>query len=951
MTLSDNLEQLGPTGFQDLAASLAIASFGPGVQVMGAGRDGGRDMYYRGPLVWKSAEDQPGEVWEGYTVFQVKHKTAPSTSHQENVLWLWGQVRRELDDWANPYGDRNPVPDFLIIITNVMLTPFPKVGGHDLLNENIKSYLARLADNTRDLDPEAAEERRARLARLKRIKKVRVWDGNQIQAMLKLHPGVRDAFPGFLTAGDVFAALAQFTDNISLKDLEAGLREHAKTTLMGEGFIYFDEAGSGDGQGIPVHNVAIDLPVTFAAGTRRTSVVKYVLDRAEHVLTPGVTTQKAPRHLIVTGAPGNGKTTISKFLVQVFRAAMLEHVDDLSEGHREVIRGTAEALKRFGRELPKNRRWPMRIDLAEYAQEGGLSEDSTLLRWIAHKVSLRSDMGDVKPWALKKWMQTYPWLLVLDGLDEVTEPAVRRRLIERVTEFVSVAEADKCDMLVVLTTRPVGYTENIAPTHFERIDLDYLELDEAVRYGELATKVRLRTDLDRIERVLSRLHKAAEDEALQHLLRTPLQVLILTIIIDGAGRLAPDRYSLFRGYYDTVFKRERDKPAGLHKMLQEYGQQIQQLHERVGFELQVRAETGERSYATLTRDELRQIAWQVLDESGFKPSGKDAPLLDKIFDAATKRLVLIAPARGTDGYGFDVRSLQELMAAMHLTAGPLDAVLQRLRTSAASPYWRNTWLFAAGQLFSTPQTHQHDALVRLVEAIDENADERLGHAVPIGPRLALDIIDDGMARSYPRWRERLIAHGMKVLTEPNPPDLPSIAKVLVRFANAGDDQRAAVAEGLRGALAGTRTAQETAIGLQQLVPAIVDEIRAHSNVRGLAGVRKHPDASIPAEPTIGWEEFEIEVATTPCTGEEERLLHAAAAALRHIAANAVREEDATAIQRALEAGPVAAGLACALEHVIAHEQTLIENLRDAVLPAVHRRLIGEQLRTMTIESL
>lgn len=46
-------------------------------------------------------------------------------------------------------------------------------------------------------------------------------------------------------------------------------------------------------------------------------------------------------------------------------------------------------------------------------------------------------------------------------------------------------------------------------------------------------------------KVVKQLHEAAGDEALQNLLRTPLQVLILTIIIDGAGQIAPDRYSLF----------------------------------------------------------------------------------------------------------------------------------------------------------------------------------------------------------------------------------------------------------------------------------------------------------------------------------------------------------------------------------------------------------------------
>jgi hypothetical protein len=145
---------------------------------------------------------------------------------------------------------------------------------------------------------------------------------------------------------------------------------------------------------------------------------------------------------------------------------------------------------------------------------------------------------------------------------------------------------------------------------------------QAVRYGTLATKVRLRGDLERIEKVVKQLQQAAEDEALRNLLRTPLQVLILTIILDGAGQPAPDRYSLFWGYYETVFKRERDKQGGLHHMLREYGQQIQQLHERVGFELQVRSESGDRSYATLTSEELRQITWQVLDEGASGHQGR-----------------------------------------------------------------------------------------------------------------------------------------------------------------------------------------------------------------------------------------------------------------------------------------------------------------------------------------
>lgn len=941
-----DLSGLGPIGFQDLAAALTIATFGTGVQVMGAGRDGGRDMYCRGPLIWKQDTGVPSEVWVGYTVFQVKHKAELAARPQDNLTWLWGQVRDELDAWADPESGRDPVPDYWVIITNVPLTPVPDVGGHDQLNKRIKGYIDDLADSRRDVDDEATRRRKARLARVSRIKKWRVWDANQIQTLLTVHDNIRRAFPSFLTAADVFANLAQIVGDLPISELEPGLRAHARTTLMGEGFIYFDEAGSGDAAGIPVHQVAIDLPITGASSTAGT-ILHYVLDRAEHVLKPKITTQQAPRHLIVAGAPGNGKTTISKFLVQTFRAALLNGASDLSADHQRVIDGTEKALRRFRRSLPKNRRWPMRIDLAEYAQEGGLDEDTTLLRWIAHKVSKRSNIGVVKPWALQTWMRQWPWLLILDGLDEVTEPIVRKRLIQRVTEFVNDAEADNCDVLVVLTTRPIGYTENIAPTQFERVDLDDLEVDEAVRYGDLATRVRLRTDLDRIERVRKQLRRAAADEALRNLLRTPLQVLILTIIVDGAGQLAPDRFSLFWGYYETVFKRERDKPAGLHKILQEYGPQIRHLHERVGFELQVRSELGDRSYATITAAELKQITRKVLEEAGFKPAGKDSGLLEKIFDAATKRLVLIAPRGNDDGYGFEVRSLQELMAAMHLTTGPLEQVLERLRVAAASPYWRNTWLFAAGQLFSTHQSHQREAVVTLVETIDQEADNRLGAIVSIGPRLALDIVDDGMARSFPKWRDRFIAHGFRVLHEPDPPDLPALARYLVRFANTGDDQRKTVAEALRDALGGTAVARSTTGKLQGLIPAIAQEIHAGVDAQGLSAVRKRSTAFLPPDPPDGWEDFHAEIATHPTTGDSLAALKSAADTIRQIKdKSTVSDHDIDVVQHALASEDLATALSQALTHIIDHEPNLIRILRDEVVPTVHRQPIGPLLASL-----
>ena len=152
--MQHNLEQLGPTGFQDLAAALAIAEFGAQVQALGSGRDGGRDMYCNGSVIWSGSETSRAEVWDGYTVFQVKHKERIESVPQKNAEWLWGQMKHELEAWADPAKNRNPLPSYLVIVTNVPLTPVPGSGGLDSMHRSIENFIRAFDDGTRDVgDP------------------------------------------------------------------------------------------------------------------------------------------------------------------------------------------------------------------------------------------------------------------------------------------------------------------------------------------------------------------------------------------------------------------------------------------------------------------------------------------------------------------------------------------------------------------------------------------------------------------------------------------------------------------------------------------------------------------------------------------------------------------------------------------------------------------------------
>ena len=94
--MKHQLQALSPGAFQSMAAALAIAEFGSGIQVMGAGKDGGRDLYFEGSLTFRSTETSAAETFAGYTVFQVKHHDKVSDSETANASWLWGEVKKEL---------------------------------------------------------------------------------------------------------------------------------------------------------------------------------------------------------------------------------------------------------------------------------------------------------------------------------------------------------------------------------------------------------------------------------------------------------------------------------------------------------------------------------------------------------------------------------------------------------------------------------------------------------------------------------------------------------------------------------------------------------------------------------------------------------------------------------------------------------------------------------------
>ena len=462
-----------------------------------------------------------------------------------------------------------------------------------------------------------------------------------------------------------------------------------------------------------------------------------------------------------------------QYLTQVYRAAFARN-DANQQAVQALIGSTDESLQRLGVAKPKIPRWPLRVELASMATEMGPDDGGPSIgRYLCDQINLSSSVP-VHPGTLDDWLKVWPSVLFLDGLDEVTQSGLRHRVLSEIADLINRADAMDADLLVVITTRPTGYTP-LLPEQFEQIDLDYFTQEEARDYGRHVTAERLAgDDPEYRSRVLARFDDAIAGAAVERLLKTPLQVLILTVIVARSGPLPANRYELFWTYYDTVFKREAAKPTTYREFFNHHRSEITDLHKRVGMVLHRQCEATQELRGRLRLEELKEIARDRMIEMGHDiPAANE--LADTMVKVATHRLVLLA-ADEDNTVSFDVRSLQELMAGCALVDMPEAGARNNLITAACSPDWRNAWLFGAGRLF-TGADHQRTLVLDVVEKCD-----RLGHwhgwLCPAGPELAADILDDGLAADRPHDRRRLIQVALRILNGPMPQDPKTLAQQL-----------------------------------------------------------------------------------------------------------------------------------------------------------------------------
>jgi hypothetical protein len=518
-------------------------------------------------------------------------------------------------------------------------------------------------------------------------------------------------------------------------------------------FAELDQAGETDpDRSTLLQKVFIDLDVTIRKGKQPRDLKLEGLPQLERgVLTieqyfaieesEGLSAmdcllkERCPKVAII-GGPGQGKSTLGQHLAQANRAILLGKPWEFE---------------------PQIARVPFRVVLKYFAQwlagEPELDNLETYLASIVHRLAARP----VSPEDIQEILRCRPCLLVLDGLDEVVVPELRARMLDRIREFLCRAEQLGANLTVMATSRPTGYENQFDPEQFWHLELLPLSSNKVCTFAEKWVAAKKLPE-EECNRILHTLEECQEDKGLSTLLVTPLQVTIILLIIKDGGRPPAQREALFNEYWNTIFRREKSKAKGI---IQSDEPLLFNLHACLGYLLHRRA-AEQNVQSLLPEEEFRQAVRQFLRREDSRSSDEAInQKMDRLVREARDRLVLIVEPEPRL-FGFELRSLQEFFAAVHLvqTAVDTEQRFKRLKAIACSEHWRNVALFFAGRVARNFRGEASNILELVCRPVDRGGSNPY---LRPGAWLALEIAADGALGANRDLQYNAIEYGLKVL--------------------------------------------------------------------------------------------------------------------------------------------------------------------------------------------
>ena len=557
------LERLNTRSFEQLIQALGTEIIGPQLMIFGDGPDGGREATFDGAIKYPATE----KSWSGYGIVQAKFRQQPDSVAKKNADWAIQQLKSEFAKLKprpkrkqNPRSNDRVCPEYYIFATNLALSPVARTGGKDRVRTVLDGFKKSHG-----------------------LKDYAIWDGDQIRRFLDAQPGIRTTYTAWLLPGDVLAEMMKALQ-LEKTSFPSTIRRYLESELLDDQFARLGQGGYTDAKNIPLSYVFVDLPVDrtddvalsreatpsrlpqisanadeeASKGEKaRQEVPRTFLhlffEEGRQVLKPSAMHRQVPREVrgkhqdgrvVLIGGPGQGKTTVGQFACQLLRAALLRATGG---PFSPEVSQALDRIEEMSAGLPPvcARRYPLRVDLKHLAASlvaTGDDRAKSLFDYLVQRIASRTN-STVRQEDFRRWLGAYPWVLVLDGLDEVPASSNRQQVMQAIRDFVSVeAHGADADLLVLATTRPQGYSDEFDPSLYRHLPLAPLNGEQALAYGLRLATARHPGQRQRIEELTTSLKRATTNPATVRLMQSPLQVTIMLALIEGGGEPPEQRW-------------------------------------------------------------------------------------------------------------------------------------------------------------------------------------------------------------------------------------------------------------------------------------------------------------------------------------------------------------------------------------------------------------------------
>jgi hypothetical protein len=733
---SHNYEFLDPEQFQMLVQALLVREF-PDVQCYPVALpDGGRDATHH------DADGKP------YEAFQVKMSRNPSAL-ADPYKWLTDSVEGELPKISRLADSGYQRYRF---ITNLRGTPHLDVG----LMDKFSRYL-----NERSPVPAS------------------IWWRDDLDRRLEGNFDLKMRYPGILSGPDVIRAAwengPQLADS---KRRRRTLDAYMKGQYEEDHTVRFKQI---DLESSQLFDLFIDVPIeplrryTMTVSNRRLRNYRIVLDGditssafsqfirysdhhdgailsytdADRIGAASFLTrpswQDAARMCVIEGAPGQGKTTLTQYLVQLHRCRLLNRQTDIAKLPED--HASSPVLFPFKMELRDLSQW-LRGFYPWSSDEMRHSEPRTLEAAFAAHVQRFSGGSDFSVEDFRESITETPTLLILDALDEVADISDRKNVVAEIRGAINRFEGTD-SLRVIVTSRPsiVSGAAVLPEESFLHLGLASLDTQSALNYAEKWARARKLRDTTR-KKVCTTLRERIRAPHIAELARNTMQLSILLNLIHMHGESLPSkRTEMYDNYVDLFFGREVEKSD----VVREHRKILERIHRFLGYKLHANAEVS-RGTGRVSESELRSLICEYL-----RSIDRPEALVDTLYFGIAERVVaLVSRVEGT--YEFEVQPLREYFAARYLydtapysppgreVTGTKPA---RFEGIARDPYWLNVTRFFAG-CFSDGELL--DLAERVVELIDDPAFRNDSYPL----RLAVALLQDLVFNQSQKATDRLV---------------------------------------------------------------------------------------------------------------------------------------------------------------------------------------------------